>query len=112
MDLKLDMTTDMPGPVTAPMGFQSEGLGEVTSPPATNTVGQWPSVMGPPIINLINSPFLNPLGGLSEGLSCGRLVWMWLESSQLHTLPTYQTELRTIAVVLVQVTGHAPIHIQ
>ena len=34
---------------------------------------------------------------------------MWLESSQLHTLPTYQSELSTIAVVLVQITGHAPI---
>ena len=37
---------------------------------------------------------------------------MWLESSQLHTLPTYQSELSTILVALVQITGHAPICMQ
>ena len=37
---------------------------------------------------------------------------MQLESSQLHTLPAYHTELRIIAIVLVQITGHAHIHMQ
>ena len=37
---------------------------------------------------------------------------MQLEGSQLHTLPIYQTELSTLTVVLVQVTGHAPMHMQ
>ena len=37
---------------------------------------------------------------------------MWLESHQLNTLPAYQSELNTIAVVLVQTTEHAPIHMQ
>ena len=37
---------------------------------------------------------------------------MWLESSQLHTLLTYQTDLGTIAVVLVEVMGHVPIFMQ
>ena len=80
MDLKSDTTTDMMGPITALMGFQSKGLWEVTSPQATNTVGLWHSVMGPhttnminsPVMgphttNMINSPLLNPLGGSSEG---------------------------------------------
>ena len=85
---------------------------EVANPPAKYTVDQQPSVMGPPTINPISSPLLNSLGGPSEGLSSGRWVWMQLEGSQLHTLPTYQTELSTIAVVLVQVTRHVPICMQ
>ena len=81
-------------------------------PPATNTVGQWSSVMAPPTTNVISSPLSNPLGGSSEELSSRRWVWMWLEGSQLHTLPTYQTELSTIVVVPVQVTRHVPMHMQ
>ena len=46
------------------------------------------------------------------GANPGKWVWMWLESHQLHTLPAYQSELNTIAAVLVQTTGHVPIHIQ
>ena len=34
------------------------------------------------------------------------------KSHQFNTLPAYQSELNTIAVVLVQTTGHAPIHMQ
>ena len=37
---------------------------------------------------------------------------MWLESRQLHTLLTYQSELSTIVIVLVQLMGHVPIHMQ
>ena len=68
--------------------------------------------MGPYTTNPINSPLSNPLGGPPEGSSSGRWVWMQLEGSQLHTLLSYQTELSTIVIVLVQVTRHAPICMQ
>ena len=35
---------------------------------------------------------------------------MWLESHQLNILPAYQSELNTIVIVLLQTTGHVPIH--
>ena len=97
IDLRSDMNINMTGPLTAPMSSQSEGLEGVTNPPVMNTVGPQTSNMGPSTTNPITSPILNPSGGSNPG----RWVWMQLESSQLHMLPTYQTELSTIAVVLV-----------
>ena len=112
MDVKLDMTTNMAGPITTLMGSQSEGLREVASPPAKNTVGQQSLVMGPSTTNPVSSPLLNHLGGSSEGASSGRWVWMGLEGSQLHTLPPYYTELSAVVVVLVQITGCMPMCMQ
>ena len=108
MDLRLDITTNMMGPVTAPASSPSEGLGGVTNPPVMNTIGPQTPHMGPHPTNPTTLPFLNSMSGLNPG----RWVWMQLESNQLHMLLTYQTELSTNAVVLVQVTGHAPIHMQ
>ena len=100
MDLKSDMTTDVMGPVTALISSQSEGIGQVTSPPVMNTISSQTTGMRPHPTNPTTSPFLN----LMCGLNPRRWVWMWLETSPLHTLPTYQTELSTIVDM--------PIHMQ
>ena len=112
MDFKSDMTTNMMGPVTSLMSSKSEGLKGVTNHPATYTLGPEPPSMGPHTANPITSPLLNLLGGSFGGSNPEMWVWMWLESSHFHMLLTYQTEMSTIAVVLVQITGHAPIHMQ